>query len=72
MTEDKQPELTPEEKTYIQEMQTTLIAQLETVFDPEFPVIDIYTLGLIYEINVLPPQNLIHIIMTFTTPACPM
>jgi len=50
----------------------TIQAQLETVYDPEFPVIDIWTLWLIYDITLNDDDNLIHILMTFTTPACPM
>ncbi|MEY3197583.1 MAG: hypothetical protein RL023_117 [Candidatus Parcubacteria bacterium] len=46
--------------------------QLQTVYDPEFPVIDIYTLGLIYDISLDDKNQTIHILMTFTTPACPM
>jgi metal-sulfur cluster biosynthetic enzyme len=46
--------------------------RLQTVYDPEFPVIDIYTLWLIYDIDIQPDESMIHITMTFTTPACPM
>lgn len=46
--------------------------QLQTVYDPEFPVIDIFTLGLIYDISIDNKNQTIHILMTFTTPACPM
>lgn len=42
---------------------------LQTIFDPEIPV-NIYELGLIYEINVLPINN-VQIVMTLTSPACP-
>ncbi len=42
---------------------------IKSVYDPEIPV-DIYELGLIYEINVFPINN-IHILMTLTSPACP-
>ena len=42
---------------------------LKTVYDPEIPV-DIYELGLIYEINVYPVNN-VFILMTLTSPACP-
>ena len=55
-----------------QEMFPVLQAQLETVYDPEFPVIDIWTLGLIYDITINEDENLIFILMTFTTPQCPM
>jgi metal-sulfur cluster biosynthetic enzyme len=46
--------------------------QLQTVFDPEFPVIDIWTLGLIYDVTIHDDKDHIHVLMTFTTPACPM
>jgi FeS assembly SUF system protein len=42
---------------------------LQTIFDPEIPV-NIHELGLIYEITVLPINN-IQIVMTLTSPACP-
>ena len=42
---------------------------LRSVYDPEIPV-DVFELGLIYEINIFPVNN-IHILMTLTSPACP-
>ncbi|NBW36880.1 MAG: DUF59 domain-containing protein, partial [Cytophagia bacterium] len=39
------------------------------VYDPEIPV-DIYELGLIYEINIYPINN-VHVLMTLTSPSCP-
>jgi len=52
-----------------QELKEKVIAALHTIYDPEIPV-DIYELGLIYEINVLPINN-IQVVMTLTSPACP-
>jgi FeS assembly SUF system protein len=46
-----------------------VVQALKTVYDPEIPV-DIYELGLIYEINIFPINN-IYILMTLTSPACP-
>ena len=43
---------------------------LKTCYDPEIPV-DIYELGLIYEVNIL-DGNDVHIKMTLTSPACPV
>lgn len=60
------------QETHIQEMFSTIQAQLEKVYDPEFPVIDIWTLGLIYDVTINEDDNLIHLLMTFTTPQCPM
>jgi len=42
---------------------------LQTIYDPEIPV-NIYELGLIYEISILPVNN-VQIVMTLTSPACP-
>jgi len=47
---------------------TDAIAALKTVTDPELGI-DVWTLGLIYTINV--HDNTIDIKMTFTTPLCP-
>lgn len=47
-----------------------VIAKLKTIFDPEIPV-NIYELGLIYEVTVQ-DNNDIHIMMTLTTPGCPV
>jgi FeS assembly SUF system protein len=46
-----------------------VIEKLHTIFDPEIPV-NIYELGLIYEVNVLPINNL-QVVMTLTSPSCP-
>ncbi|MDP4284596.1 MAG: iron-sulfur cluster assembly protein [Bacteroidota bacterium] len=46
-----------------------VIACLQTIYDPEIPV-SIYELGLIYEIDILPINN-VQIVMTLTAPSCP-
>ncbi|MEO9967613.1 MAG: iron-sulfur cluster assembly protein [Reichenbachiella sp.] len=46
-----------------------VLAAIKTVYDPEIPV-DVYELGLIYEINVFPVNN-VYVLMTLTSPACP-
>jgi FeS assembly SUF system protein len=46
-----------------------IIRAIKGVYDPEIPV-DVYELGLIYEINILPVNN-VEIIMTLTSPSCP-
>lgn len=46
-----------------------IIERLKTIFDPEIPV-NIYEMGLIYEIDVLPLNN-VQIVMTLTAPSCP-
>src|SRR5438128_2599457 len=42
---------------------------LRTIYDPEIPV-DIYELGLVYELKVDPAGNVI-VRMTLTAPSCP-
>ena len=46
-----------------------VLAAIKTVYDPEIPV-DIYELGLIYEISVYPVNN-VFVLMTLTSPSCP-
>ena len=46
-----------------------VIECIKGIFDPEIPV-NIYELGLIYEIDILPLNN-VQIVMTLTSPACP-
>ncbi|HRR08629.1 MAG TPA: iron-sulfur cluster assembly protein [Rhodothermales bacterium] len=46
-----------------------VIDAIRMVYDPELPV-NVYDLGLIYEINITPPDE-VHIVMTLTTPNCP-
>lgn len=46
-----------------------IVAALKTVFDPEIPV-NIWDLGLIYDIDIQDVQVVLQ--MTFTSPTCPM
>jgi FeS assembly SUF system protein len=46
-----------------------VVDAIKRVFDPEIPV-DVYELGLIYEINLFPINN-VHVLMTLTSPSCP-
>ena len=57
------------ETTDTEILKQKIIDCLETIYDPEIPV-NIYDLGLIYEINVLPVNN-IQVVMTLTAPGCP-
>ncbi len=51
------------------DLRSKVMAALKTVYDPEIPV-DIYELGLIYEVEIFPVNN-IRIVMTLTSPSCP-
>src|SRR5687767_1553097 len=50
-------------------MRDKVLAAIKTVYDPEIPV-DVYELGLIYEINIYPINN-VYVQMTLTSPSCP-
>jgi FeS assembly SUF system protein len=52
-----------------EELKEKVIEKLQTIYDPEIPV-SIYELGLIYEISILPINN-VQIVMTLTAPSCP-
>ena len=45
-----------------------IVEALQTVHDPEIPV-NIYELGLVYEIRI--NEGKVDIVMTLTAPACP-
>lgn len=53
-----------------QALEAKIIEQIKTVYDPEIPV-DIYELGLIYEIRI-DENNIVFVRMTLTSPACPV
>jgi FeS assembly SUF system protein len=53
-----------------QQLEEKIIEALKTCYDPEIPV-DIFELGLIYEINIDDNYN-VEIKMTLTSPACPV
>ena len=52
-----------------QEIKDKVIEKIKEIFDPEIPV-NIWDLGLIYEVNVLPINN-VEVVMTLTAPSCP-
>jgi FeS assembly SUF system protein len=53
----------------VQDLEAQIVAALKTCFDPEIPV-DIYELGLIYNIDVDPAGQAV-VRMTLTSPMCP-
>ena len=59
--------MTPQE---IVEVEQNIILTLKNIYDPEIPV-NIYDLGLIYEIDY-EPDGIANIRMTLTAPNCPM
>ena len=57
------------EKTII-DIETEIVRTLKNIYDPEIPV-NIYDLGLIYEIEV-DDDHSVEITMTLTAPNCPV
>jgi FeS assembly SUF system protein len=53
----------------IPDLRDKVLDAIKTVYDPEIPV-DIFELGLIYEISVFPVNN-VYVQMTLTSPSCP-
>jgi FeS assembly SUF system protein len=51
-------------------LEQAIIAKLKDIYDPEIPV-NIYEIGLIYEINIREAGE-VHILMTLTSPNCPV
>lgn len=52
-----------------EELEAEIIRMIKTIYDPEIPV-DIFELGLIYEIRIEENNN-VEVIMTLTSPSCP-
>ena len=52
------------------ELKEKIIKEIKKIYDPEIPV-NIYELGLIYEVNVEKDNN-VKVKMTLTTPNCPV
>ena len=52
------------------ELRQRIVEALKTCYDPEIPV-DIYELGLIYDVSINPGGN-VAVKMTLTSPACPV
>jgi FeS assembly SUF system protein len=51
-------------------LESRIVEVLHTIYDPEIPV-DIYELGLIYDVTVDDEQRA-RILMTLTSPMCPV
>src|SRR5687767_5386992 len=64
-----QPQIGEIDPVKTEAMKPSIVDAISTVFDPEIPV-NIYELGLIYEINV-DTDSRVGVRMTLTSPACP-
>ena len=54
----------------MKDLKNKVIEEIKKIFDPEIPV-NIYELGLIYDIKV-DKENNVKVNMTLTTPNCPV
>jgi len=61
----------PIEKIQSQALEAQVIETLRSCYDPEIPV-DIYELGLIYDIQVDAGAGRVDVKMTLTSPMCPV
>lgn len=59
-----------EQEINTEELGDKIVRVLKTIYDPEIPV-DIYELGLIYDVMVNTDRD-VKILMTLTTPNCPV
>ncbi len=59
-----------EQEINTEELGDKIVRVLKTIYDPEIPV-DIYELGLIYDVMVNTDYD-VKILMTLTTPNCPV
>ena len=57
-------------KNNTEDLGEKIVKELKSIFDPEIPV-DIYELGLIYDVFVN-EDNHVKVLMTLTTPNCPV
>lgn len=69
MSEATEQNITSLSDTSVPNLRDKIVAAIKEVYDPEIPV-DVYELGLIYEINVYPVNN-VYVMMTLTSPSCP-
>ena len=51
------------------DLREQVITEISKIYDPEIPV-NIYELGLIYDVKVV--ENTVKIVMTLTSPNCPV
>ena len=58
------------EKEEFLQIESEILRVIKSIYDPEIPV-NIYDLGLIYEVDVK-DDNSVKIVMTLTSPNCPV
>jgi FeS assembly SUF system protein len=69
-TNQPSPERSPIDQIKANDLEARITEALRLVYDPEIPV-NIYDLGLIYKIDTDAAGN-VAVVMTLTSPACPV
>lgn len=69
MMQNKNKLIDMSENGNLLQLETEIVNVLKSIHDPEIPV-NIYDLGLVYDINV--NDDIVDIRMTLTAPNCPM
>ena len=71
LIKQKQNKMTEQQKNISKkDVENQIVDVLKTIYDPEIPV-NLYDMGLIYEVNVDDAFDA-EIIMTLTSPSCPV
>ena len=65
-----EPQETPTQEVDAEALEARIVEALKEIYDPEIPV-NIYDLGLIYDIQVYPDRT-VFVKMTLTAPGCPV
>ena len=66
---EKEEQVNNNKTTDTADLKEKIVRAIKSVYDPEIPV-DVYELGLIYEVSIFPVNN-VYILMTLTSPNCP-
>lgn len=69
MSEESTVENSNPTEVNTEDLRDKVVKAIKSVYDPEIPV-DVYELGLIYEVNLYPINN-VYVLMTLTSPSCP-
>ncbi len=69
MSEDSTIENNQSQSISTDDLRDKVVKAIKSIYDPEIPV-DVYELGLIYEVNIYPINN-VYVLMTLTSPSCP-
>lgn len=59
------------DRTQTDALRTSVIEALRAIYDPEIPV-NIYDLGLIYALEIDDGSGNVRVLMTLTSPGCPV